>query len=137
MQRKSGPFQIESERRDLNTKESMEYKLTLRRTNKTVMNEGIEVQNNNYLLDLLPMSILHRPITHQLEERADVIEVVDRLLQCVERGPLLQCLGKLSASILELHEFIVDILDVDILPRNAVVAVDAVDYVVVQLVKSL
>ena len=55
----------------------------------------------SYLLNLLPMPVLHRPITHQLEERADVIEVVDRLLERVERWPLLQRLGKLSASILK------------------------------------
>ena len=91
----------------------------------------------SYLLNLLPMPVLHRPITHQLEERADVIEVVDRLLERVERRPLLQRLGKLSASILELHEFIVDLLDIDVLPRNAVVAIDAVNDVVVQFVQSL
>ena len=83
------------------------------------------------------MPVFHRPITHQLEERADVIEVVDRLLERVERRPLLQRLGKLSASILELHEFIVDLLDIDVLPRNAVVAIDAVNDVVVQFVQSL
>ena len=91
----------------------------------------------SYLLNLLPMPVLHRPITHQLEKRADVIEVVDRLLECVERRPLLQSLGQLSASVLELHEFIVDVLDVDILPRNAMVTVDAINDVVIQLVQSL
>ena len=83
------------------------------------------------------MPVFHRPITHQLEERADVIEVVDRLLERVERRPLLQRLGKLSASILELHQLIVDLLDIDVLPRNAVVAIDAVNDVVVQFVQSL
>ena len=91
----------------------------------------------SYLLNLLPMPVLHRPITHQLEERADVIEVVDRLLERVERWPLLQHLGQLSTPILELHELIVDLLDIDVLPRNAVVAVDAVNDVVVQFVQSL
>ena len=83
------------------------------------------------------MPVFHRPIAHELEERADVIEVVDRLLERVERRPFLQRLGKLSASILELHEFIVDLLDIDVLPRNAVVAIDAVNDVVVQFVQSL
>ena len=83
------------------------------------------------------MPVFHRPIAHELEERADVIEVVDRLLERVERRPLLQRLGKLSASILELHQLIVDLLDIDVLPRNTVVAIDAVNDVVVQLVQSL
>ena len=71
------------------------------------------------------MSILHRPITHQLEKRADVIEVVDRLLECVERRPLLQCLGQLAATVLELQQLVVDVLDVDLGPRDVVVVVDA------------
>ena len=83
------------------------------------------------------MPILHRAITHELEERADVVKVVDRLLEGVESRPLFQRLGKLPAPVLEFHELVVYLLDVDILPRDAVVAVDAVDDVVVQLVKSL
>jgi len=88
-------------------------------------------------LNLLPMAILHGLVAHQLEQGADVVEVVDGLLQRVEGRPLLQSLGQLSATILELEEFVVDVLDVDLGPGDVVVVVDAVDDVVVKLVETL
>jgi hypothetical protein len=88
-------------------------------------------------LNLLPMAILHGLVAHQLEQGTDVVEVVDGLLQRVEGRPLLQGLGQLSATILELEEFVVDVLDVDLGPGDVVVVVDAVDDVVVKLVETL
>ena len=83
------------------------------------------------------MPILHGLVAHQLEQRADVVEVVDGLLQRVEGRPLLQGLGQLSATILELQELVVDVFDVDLGPRDVVVVVDAVNDVIVELVKTL
>lgn len=44
---------------------------------------------------------------------------------------------QLSAPILELHEFVVDLLNIDFSPRNIVVAADAVYDVIVQFVQLL
>ena len=88
-------------------------------------------------LDLLPVPILHGLVAHQLQQRADVVEVVDGLLEGVEGGPLLEGLGKLPASVLELQKLVVDVLDVDLGPRDVVVVVDAVDDVIVELVQTL
>ena len=41
------------------------------------------------VLDPRPVSELHRLVGHQLKDRADVAEVVDDLLQILERWPLL------------------------------------------------
>ena len=83
------------------------------------------------------MPILHGLVAHQLEQRADVVEVVDGLLQRVEGRPLFQCLGQLSATILEFQELVVDVFDVDLGPRDVVVVVDAVNDVIVELVQTL
>ena len=83
------------------------------------------------------MPVLHGLVAHQLEQGADVVEVVDGLLQRVEGRPLLQGLRQLSAPILELEELVVDVLDIDLGPGDVVVVVDAVDDVVVQLVETL
>ena len=45
------------------------------------------------------MARLHCFVAHELEERADFIEVIDGLLQSEEGRPLLQGLGKFSAPV--------------------------------------
>ena len=71
------------------------------------------------------MTVLHCFVAHQLKKWTNVIEVVDGLLEGMEGGPLLQCLGQLAATVLELQQLVVDVLDVDLGPRDVVVVVDA------------
>jgi len=65
------------------------------------------------------MPVLHGLVAHELQQRADVVELVDGLLQGVESRPLLQALGQFAASVLELHQLVVDLLDVHVLMMNA------------------
>ena len=76
-------------------------------------------------LDLLPVAVLHGLVAHQLQQGTDVVEVVDGLLEGVEGRPLLEGLGQLPAPVLELQQLVVDVLDVDLGPRDVVVVVDA------------
>ena len=50
-------------------------------------------------LNPLPMARLHRFVAHELEERADFVEVIDGLLQSKEGWPLLQGLREFSAPV--------------------------------------
>ena len=43
----------------------------------------------------------------------------------MESGPLLESLGEFPAPVLELKELVVDVLNVDLGPRDVVVVVDA------------
>ena len=104
-------------------------------------------------LDPLPMAGLHRFVAHELKERADFIEVVDGLLQGKEGRPLLQGLWKFSAPVkrkadthflqntippvAEIHQLVVDVLNINFLPQDGEVPIDAVDHVVVELVEPL
>ena len=103
-------------------------------------------------LNPLPMARLHRFVAHELEERADFIEVIDGLLQSKEGRPLLQGLWKFSAPVkrevfadtqntilpvAEIHQLVVDVLNVNFLPEDGEVSVDAVDHIIVELVQPL
>ena len=48
--------------------------------------------------DALPVPSFQRLVSHQLQERARLVKVVDLLLQRVERWPVLQSSGQLPAS---------------------------------------
>ena len=103
-------------------------------------------------LNPLPMARLHCFVAHELEERADFVEVINGLLQSKEGRPLLQGLWKFSAPekrevfadtqntnlpVAEIHQLVVDVLNVNFLPKDGEVSVDAVDHVVVELVQPL
>ena len=88
-------------------------------------------------LNLLPVTVLHGLVAHQLQQGADVVEIVDGLFEGMESGPLLESLGEFPAPVLELKELVVDVLNVDLGPRDIVVVVDRVNDVVVQLVQPL
>ena len=80
------------------------------------------------------MASLHRFVAHELKERADFVEVVDGLLQRKEGWPLLQGLWKFPTPVkremladmhflqnkilpvAEIHQLIVDVLNVNFLP---------------------
>ena len=64
------------------------------------------------------MPVLHGLVAHELEEWADVVEVVNGLLERVEGRPLLQGLGQLPAAVLELHQLVVDLLNVHLRKRE-------------------
>ena len=51
-----------------------------------------------HLLDPLPVALLHGVVQHPLEERAELIEVVDLCLEVYEGLPLLEAWGQLTAS---------------------------------------
>lgn len=50
----------------------------------------------DHLCNALPVTRLHCLVGHELKQRTHVVEVVDRLLECVEGRPLLQPLRKLA-----------------------------------------
>ncbi len=50
------------------------------------------------LLHAVPMASFHRRVRHHLEERDGLVEVVDLVVQNVERLPLFQALRKSLAS---------------------------------------
>ena len=47
--------------------------------------------------DAVPVPVLHGAVGHQFQQRTGLVEVIDLLLQVIERLPLFQALGELAA----------------------------------------
>ena len=86
-------------------------------------------------LDSLPVAVFHGLVAHQLQKGADVVKVINGLLEAVEGRPLLEALGQLAAPVPKLHQLVVDLFYVDLGPEDVVVAIDAVNDIVVELVQ--
>ena len=61
---------------------------------------GLDVEGvSGQLSDAVPVTGLHGLVGHQLQQRTTLVEVIDRLLQVLERLPVLQSSRKFAASV--------------------------------------
>lgn len=87
------------------------------------------------ILHSLPVSWQHRRVCHGLEQRENLGEVVDRLLELEVRVPLFERLGQLLRAVAKVQQLHVDRFGIHIDPLDVVEPGNALDHVVVESVK--